>query len=77
MIAQGIIYRLPLRSPAARVACINHVMGGEYGATVAIGSQQAVCPIKNTLLRCGVPFKMDNDEVHPARAEQFVVIIVI
>ena len=77
MIAQGIIYRLSLHSPTAGVACIYHPMRGKNGATVAIGSQQAVCPIKNTLLRRGVPFKMDNDEIHPARAKQFVVIIVI
>ena len=77
MIAQGIIDRLSLRTPTAGVACIYHPMCGKDSATIAIDSQQVVCPVQNILLRSGVVFKMDNDEIHPAGAEQFVVIVVI
>jgi len=77
MIAQGIIDRLSLRPPTAGVACIDHPMRGKNSATIAIDRQQVVCPVQDILLRSGVVFKMDNDEIHPARAEQFVVVIVI
>src|SRR5918993_3011556 len=77
VIAQGIIDRLSLRTPTAGIARIYHVMGGKNSATIAIDSQQVICPVQNTLLRSGVVFKMDNDEIQSARAEQFVVIIVI
>src|SRR5688572_8862528 len=77
VIAQGIIDCLSLRTPTAGVARIYHVMGGKNRATIAIDSQQVVCPVQNSLLRSGVVFKMDNDEIQPARTEQFIVIIVI
>lgn len=77
VIAQGIIDRLSLRTPTAGVACIYHVMGGKNRAAIAIDSQQVICPVQDTLLGGGVPFEMDNDEIHPAGAEQFVVVIVI
>ena len=77
MIAQGIIDRLSLRTPTAGVACIYHVMGGKNRAAIAIDGQQVIRPVQNTLLWGGVPFEMDNDEIHPAGAEQFVVVIVI
>ena len=77
MSLERIVGRLALRTEAGGVAGVAEEVAEDDRSAVVVGRQQIVGPGEDGRVRRGVVLERDDDEVHPADAEQVVPVVVV